>query len=118
MTTLGERLKLCRQADNLTQTDIAKRLGVTLRSYQYYEKDEHPIPSDTLLKIANVFDVSLDWLLGRDVPRDNHRIDDIMLDDIASLQVELLQVTDKLGNTTTDILNIARKARELAAGLH
>lgn len=117
MTTLGDKLKLCRQADNLTQTEMAKRLGLTLRSYQYYEKDGHPIPSDTLLNIANKLDVSLDWLLGRNVPRNNHKSATELLDDIADIRNELIHACDKLDDTTVEISNITRKARKFTAGL-
>ena len=117
MAKLGDNLKLCRKTDGLTQTEMAKRLGLTLRSYQYYEKDNHPIPSNDLLRIANELDVSVDWLLGRNVPRNNHKTEADLFGDISAFQKELIQVSEKLSDTSVEILTIMRKARKIAAGL-
>jgi len=117
MTSLGENLKSCRKADGMTQVEMAKRLGLTLRSYQYYEKDNHPVPSNDLLRIANELDVSLDWLLGRKVPRNNHKTEADLFGDISALQKELIQASEKLNDTSVEILTIMRKARKIAAGL-
>ncbi|WP_417176927.1 helix-turn-helix domain-containing protein [Adlercreutzia equolifaciens] len=67
-----ERLRLVRTLAGFTQEQLAWRLGLTGRSYQNYESGRtHPSLS-TVVEIADLFDVSTDWLLGRDDFLDKH----------------------------------------------
>ena len=65
MTQFGARLKLLRKSKNLKQTDIAAILGVTPRHYQDIEYGKINVPALTLVALADYFDVSLDYLVGR-----------------------------------------------------
>lgn len=65
MSNLSERLQYLKNNRNLLQKNIAKEIGIALRTYQYYESGERKPDSDTILKIAEYFDVSVDYLLGR-----------------------------------------------------
>ncbi|MGG4506343.1 helix-turn-helix transcriptional regulator [Heyndrickxia sporothermodurans] len=65
MKTLGIRLKELRLEKGLLQTDIAEFLSVSLRQVQRYEKDESDIPLSSAVKLAEYFDVSIDYLTGR-----------------------------------------------------
>jgi toxin-antitoxin system, antitoxin component, xre family len=60
----GEKLKSLREKNHLTQTDVAKTLGVTQRAISYYETN-NVVPNDpeALNKLAKIFDVTLDELL-------------------------------------------------------
>lgn len=60
----GEKLKELREKNNLTQTAVAKELGVTQRAISYYENN-NVVPNDptALNKLAKLFDVTLDELL-------------------------------------------------------
>ena len=61
---LGERIKNLRINKNLSQVDLAKCFGVTKQSVSNWE-NENIMPSiDMLIKIANFFSVSTDYLLG------------------------------------------------------
>lgn len=64
----SKRLKQARKHSMLTQQQAAEALDLATRSYQRYEAEngqcDPPIP--TLIKMADLFDVSIDWLLGRD----------------------------------------------------
>lgn len=44
---------------------MAGRLGITLRAYQYYEEGKHVPDLDGLVALADVLEVSLDYLAGR-----------------------------------------------------
>ncbi|WP_312908966.1 helix-turn-helix domain-containing protein [Tissierella praeacuta] len=57
--------KELREEKNITQKDLAKQLNVTDRLIRYYETGERMPPADILGKIADFFDVSVDYLLGR-----------------------------------------------------
>ncbi len=61
-----ERLRSVREQRNLSQKQVADYLGITSQAYGYYERGERNPGSDNLRKLANYFDVSVDYLLGRD----------------------------------------------------
>lgn len=59
------RLKLLREEKKLTQSDIAKLLNITIAAYSYYENEKRDMTPDTILKLADYFGVSTDYLLGK-----------------------------------------------------
>lgn len=61
---LGERLRNLRTSQNITQTDLAKRIGVTNALISAIEKGERSPSLETLIKLASQFKVSTDYLLG------------------------------------------------------
>ena len=65
MASLPERLKQLREARSLTQTRVAELLGVSLRVYHRWESGRASPHFDTVVKIADVLQVSLDELAGR-----------------------------------------------------
>lgn len=69
----NERLKLLRKEQKLTQTQVAEKLSVTLRNYQRFEADGNTPNYVNLIKIADIFDVSLDYLTGRTEKREVNR---------------------------------------------
>lgn len=70
MADFASRLKELRKAHKISQVSLAKVIGVTQQAISYYESGKD-IPSlDVLLRLADFFDVSLDYLVGRsDDPR-------------------------------------------------
>ena len=64
MNSLGERLREARTNKDLTQDDVASRLGVTRSVIARYESNTNDPPSENLKKLAEIYDVSTDWLLG------------------------------------------------------
>lgn len=65
MVIFKERLKELRTKKKMLQRDVAKYLDVTVRTYQYYESGELEPGLEKLVKIADLFEVSTDFLLGR-----------------------------------------------------
>lgn len=65
MTTFPERLKELRQAKGLSQKQIADFLNMQQRAYQRYEYGQREPNHETTIKLADCFDVSIDYLLGR-----------------------------------------------------
>lgn len=61
----NERLKMLRDERKLTQEKAAEEIGIPLRSYNRLERDGSKTHYDTLLKIADYYNVSVDWLMGR-----------------------------------------------------
>ncbi|WP_153732744.1 helix-turn-helix domain-containing protein [Sporosarcina obsidiansis] len=67
---LGERLKKLRTESKLTQDELGKKINVTKVSISGYENGNRSPDTETLQKIADTFNVTTDYLLGRsDNPR-------------------------------------------------
>lgn len=62
-----ERLKKLRQKHKKTQQDVADELGITRQAYGYYEspKSKREPDQETTIKLAEMFGVTTDYLLGR-----------------------------------------------------
>ncbi len=65
MSGFSERLKLLRSARNITQARLAELLGVDPRVYNRWERGTATPQLDTVMKIADILQVSLDELAGR-----------------------------------------------------
>ena len=61
---IGAKLKQLRTQRNLSQTALAKQLGVSKSVVSSYENEIHFPPYDVLLQMARLFGVSTDYLLG------------------------------------------------------
>lgn len=62
----GKRLRAQRMKHHLTQQQIADMLDLSLNAYQKYEQSERAPSLETLIKIADILNVPIDFLLGRD----------------------------------------------------
>ncbi|NBI10825.1 XRE family transcriptional regulator [Colidextribacter sp. OB.20] len=70
MIIVRERLKLLRKEKKLTQVQVAEFLKVTPRAYQYYEGGSHIPELPNLVALADFYDVSMDYLIGRSETRE------------------------------------------------
>lgn len=84
---LGTRLQTLRKERHLTQSDVAKALGISQQSYGRWETDKVKPSPAKLTQLATYFDVSTDYLLNSDT------------DDIDLSEVELLFRTTSKGMT-------------------
>ncbi len=66
MVDFGNRLKKLRLQEGYTQQQLANRLGVTKSVVSYYELQERYPSPEVLTKLATIFHVSTDYLLGLD----------------------------------------------------
>ena len=71
------RIKNLRQSRELNQVQLAEKLGVKKQSVSNWENDNIMPSIDMLIKIADFFDVSTDYLLGRETQEANapHMLD-------------------------------------------
>ena len=70
--TFSERIIQLKTERKLLQKDIASAINITVRNYQRYEKNEAQPTLPVLIALADYFDVSLDYLVGRsDNPKIN-----------------------------------------------
>lgn len=65
MQILAERLKTLRENRRIYQKEMAELLGLSLRGYQCYEADQSEPKLATIIAIADYYQVSIDYLVGR-----------------------------------------------------
>ena len=66
MGSFAERLKALRIRHDLKQKDVAEKLGITTSAYGFYEQGKREPSIQIINQIADLFNVSADYLLGRD----------------------------------------------------
>lgn len=59
------RIRDLREDRELNQTQVAKMLGMSQTGYSKYETGENDIPTTVLIKLANFYNTSIDYLLGQ-----------------------------------------------------
>lgn len=64
MINFGNKLKLLRLQDNMTQEQLAQKLNLTKSVISAYETGLRLPSYDVLIRIAKIFNVSTDYLLG------------------------------------------------------
>ena len=62
--SLTDKMKFYRESAEIRQKDIAQKLGVSESTYRSYELGGRSIPFDLLVKLAQIYDVSVDMLIG------------------------------------------------------
>ena len=65
MTIFTERLKELRLKKGLTQTELGEKVGVKQNTFTNWEKGKREPSFENLIKLADLLEVSLDWLFGR-----------------------------------------------------
>ena len=90
------RIKNLRQSRELNQVQLAEKLGVKKQSISNWENDNIQPSVEMLEKIANVFSVSIDYLLGNN-PRECIDVSDLPAEVIAHIRllIEDLRKTKK-----------------------
>lgn len=65
LTILGQRVKALRKEANKRQWELAEMMGCTMSNYQKIEYGLINIPATSLARLADYYNVSADYLLGR-----------------------------------------------------
>ena len=66
------RIRDLREDKDLNQTAVAQMLGMSQTGYSKYETGENDIPTNILIKLANFYEVSIDYILNQtDNPKRN-----------------------------------------------
>lgn len=84
------KLKELRKSLKLTQSELANNLGISRDTYKNYEQERTQMNYDMLIKVADYFDVSLDYLCGRQ----NKNL--IFADSLTETQKKLVAIIKRL----------------------
>ena len=104
-TTFGDRLAGAREANVLTQAQLAKNLGIKLATLKAWEQDLSEPRANRLSMLAGLLNVSIMWLLngegeGVEPPDDrdalSQDVNDLFLE-LRSLKTQLKQSSDRMG---------------------
>jgi len=60
-----QKIRDLREDRDLKQREVAAYLNCSQRTYSNYELGQRDIPTDILIKLANFYNVSIDYLLGQ-----------------------------------------------------
>ncbi|MBZ0124484.1 MAG: helix-turn-helix domain-containing protein [Roseovarius sp.] len=104
-TTFGDRVAGAREHAGMSQADLAKRLGVKLKTLSAWENDLSEPRANKLSMMAGLLNVSLLWLLsgegtGPAAPEDSGELSrDVaeLLTEIRDIRAQLSRSTDRLG---------------------
>lgn len=65
----GKLLKNERISRKLTQKELAKAIGITQQAISFYENDINEPTIYIIVKIADFYEISIDELIGREIPK-------------------------------------------------
>jgi len=65
----GARLHDLREQAGLTQAQVAEKLGISHRAYAFWEREPTAVRAEQLAILAELFDVTADYLIGREAPK-------------------------------------------------
>ena len=95
MVDFSQRLKMLRKDKHLTQSQVAQRIGVTASMVSSYETDIRLPSYEVMLRIADVFGVSVDYLLGRETKR----------------YIDISDLSEDEATVISDMINILKKKK-------
>lgn len=67
------RIRDLREDLDINQTKMAKMLGMSQTGYSKYETGENDVPTEILIKLANIHNVSIDYILGQTNVRERNK---------------------------------------------
>ncbi len=116
--TFGDRLTAARDAQGLSQAELARKLGVKLKTIQGWENDTSEPRANKLQMVAGVLNVSIRWLLtgegeGVSEPATSEEIaagaQDI-LRDLQQMRTQMTQLATRMGKAEKRLRVILREA--------
>lgn len=96
MSILSNRLKRLREEKEVMQKEIAAYLNISASAYGFYEQGKRTPTPEILSKLANYFNVSVDYLLGRDLTFKNESTIELNDKDKKDIEKTLNKTMDML----------------------
>lgn len=98
--TFGDRLRQLRKEKNISQTELAKDLNITCQALSQYELKKRMPDTKMIMKLADYFNVSLDYFFGRtDMRKPGTTEDD-------KIKTKTYQIIDASGLCKEDISKV------------
>ncbi|MCK0143254.1 helix-turn-helix transcriptional regulator [Aliiroseovarius sp. F20344] len=103
--TFGDRLAAARESENMSQSALAKRLGIKVKTLRGWEEDLSEPRANKLQMVSGVLNVSMRWLLtgegaGVEEPAledgDTPEVRDLLLE-IRDIKMQMARSADQLG---------------------
>lgn len=118
-STFGDRLAHAREAAALSQSELARRLGVRAKTIRAWENDQQEPRANRVQMLAGILNVSLMWLLtgagaGLDAPADQAHLstqDHAILDELRGIQTELNRLADRSARLEAQLRKILKEAQ-------
>jgi transcriptional regulator with XRE-family HTH domain len=111
--TFGDRVAGAREALGMSQDDLAKRLGVKLKTVRGWENDMNEPRANKLQMLSGILGVSLMWLLngegdGLDGPGDD---DAPLIPEIRALLLEMRQIRSEVDDAAARLARVEKSLR-------
>lgn len=113
---LGDRLRELRNNKKLTQEELAEKIGVTRGTYAHYEINKRQPDYETLKKLSDYFNVSLDYLItGEDgqIPSPDEFWKEIMDPETRLFFKDLHDAPEDAIKEMKEIWDIIKKRRDI-----
>lgn len=95
--TFGERMKRLRLEHNLTQEELANKLSLSKSNISKYESNDVEPNIQTLHALSELFDVSLDYLLGKTDSKELYELKDKKIPaELREIGVEYMTVAKRI----------------------
>ncbi|SCW43794.1 Transcriptional regulator, contains XRE-family HTH domain [Paenibacillus tianmuensis] len=117
MFTVSERLRYARERINFKQKDVSERTGINNKTLSRYENGGSEPDINTLRILADLYEVSLDWILTGKDPVTTNTSNEVDLESILAQKkvmfrgVELTETEKNL--LELSLINVILKAKEL-----
>ncbi|AVM23232.1 helix-turn-helix domain-containing protein [Bacillus pumilus] len=109
---LGERIKKLREKNDWSLRELESRVNINYSVLSRIESGKRPVTDGELLKFADIFDVSIDYLVGRSDDPDYKTIDDNKIESDPDLQIAFNAASDfseEARKQTIDFINYIKE---------
>ncbi len=116
--TFGDRLAGAREAAQMTQAELAKRLGVKLKTVTAWENDISEPRANKLQMVAGLLNVSIKWLLtgegdGLEAPDEENALEAdarSLIGEMRQVRSEMTRMSDRLGRMEKRLRGLLKEA--------
>lgn len=112
MNNFGERLKYLREKNKMYQSELAEKLNLAPSTISMYERGDRDPDTSTLSKIAEIFNVTTDYLLGRTDKLKDKDIEDEKLIIAARSDVDLSELTEDEQKYILDFIKMIKNNKK------
>lgn len=119
MSSLGQRIKLRRKQLGLTQKELGSKVNLTEFNISKYERESTKPDIETLYKLAEALDCSIDYLLCKTDNKENSIVEGKYNDDVIKIEIEgrnvnltveeIQELINKLGAVGFDVNKLIGK---------